>query len=192
MEDDKDVVYIESQFTPNPNALKFVFSVEVIQEGKITYTERESCFDVPMVSALFDIPGVVQSHLFANVVTVTKEWDQSWQEIEPKILEVMQSMAPYHCSDIQVPMEEKSLPKSRENLPESIQKIEEILDNTIRPGLQSDGGDIEVVELKGNDLLVRYEGACGGCPSAFSGTLQAIEGILRDEYDPDINVIPIT
>ncbi len=80
---------------------------------------------------------------------------------------------------------------ARDNLPEDVRKIEEILDRTIRPGLQGDGGDIEVVKYENNHLLVRYEGACGSCPSSTTGTLMAIEGILRDEFNPDIQVTPM-
>jgi len=57
--------------------------------------------------------------------------------------------------------------------------------------LQGDGGDIEVVNLEGKKLYVHYEGACGTCPSSTSGTLMAIEGILRDEFVPDLEVIPV-
>ena len=37
-------------------------------------------------------------------------------------------------------------------------------------------------------LVVKYQGACGTCPSSATGTLEAIKGILRDEYDPEIEV----
>ena len=60
-------------------------------------------------------------------------------------------------------------------------QIEEILDRTIRPGLQADGGDIDVVSFADNELRILYQGACGGCPSSMMGTLDAIQGILREE-----------
>jgi Fe-S cluster biogenesis protein NfuA len=61
----------------------------------------------------------------------------------------------------------------------------------VRPGLQADGGDLEILELDGNILTIRYEGACGGCPSAMMGTLQAIEGILRTEFNPYLEVVAV-
>ena len=63
-----------------------------------------------------------------------------------------------------------------------------ILDNTIRPGLQMDGGDIQIIGFDGLNLTVNYQGACGSCPSASMGTLKAIESILRDQYNPEITV----
>ncbi|MGZ3691140.1 MAG: NifU family protein [Pseudobdellovibrio sp.] len=36
-----------------------------------------------------------------------------------------------------------------------------------------------------------YQGACGTCPSSTSGTLMAIEGILKDEFNPSVEVVPL-
>ena len=65
----------------------------------------------------------------------------------------------------------------RETLSPELQQIEAILDRSIRPALQGDGGDLEVLALEGHLLTIRYEGACGSCPSATSGTLSAIQGV---------------
>ena len=62
------------------------------------------------------------------------------------------------------------------------------MDRTIRPALQMDGGDLQIIALDGNTLTVNYQGACGSCPSSSMGTLKAIEGILRDEFNPDLVV----
>ena len=80
---------------------------------------------------------------------------------------------------------------ARQNLSPEQQKIEEILDRTIRPGLQGDGGDIEILKYEDKKVYVTYQGACGTCPSSTTGTLMAIESILKDEFDPAIEVIPL-
>jgi Fe-S cluster biogenesis protein NfuA len=51
-----------------------------------------------------------------------------------------------------------------------------------------DGGDLQTLNYEDHILLVRYVGACGTCPSSTTGTLDAIKHILRDEYDPEIDV----
>jgi Fe-S cluster biogenesis protein NfuA len=45
--------------------------------------------------------------------------------------------------------------------------------------------------LDGNILTIRYQGACGGCPSSMMGTLQAIESILRTEFNPYLEVVAL-
>ena len=76
----------------------------------------------------------------------------------------------------------------KETLTGEMKVIDAIIDKSIRPYLQGDGGDIELLELEGKILRVKYQGACGSCPSSTMGTLSAIEGMLRDEYDPEIEV----
>ena len=73
---------------------------------------------------------------------------------------------------------------------ERLGKINEILDDQIRPYLQGDGGDLYVVGLEGNKLSVHYQGACGSCPSSISGTLAGIENLVR-QIEPDMEVIAV-
>ena len=69
-----------------------------------------------------------------------------------------------------------------------LEKIEAIVDRTIRPALHGDGGGLELVDFENNVLSIRYQGACCGCPGALMGTLRAIEGVLKKEYNKDIKV----
>jgi len=69
-----------------------------------------------------------------------------------------------------------------------IEKIEKILNSTIRPHIQRDGGDISVISYENNVLKINYKGACVGCPMAKQGTLQAIEQVLKEKYNPNITV----
>jgi hypothetical protein len=71
-----------------------------------------------------------------------------------------------------------------------LDKINELLDDQIRPFLQNDGGDVYVVSLEGNKLSVHYQGACGSCPSSLSGTLTGIENLVR-QIEPDIEVVAV-
>jgi NifU-like protein len=76
-----------------------------------------------------------------------------------------------------------------------IKTIDEILDSEIRPMLMMDGGNMEVIDIKDNtpyyDLYIRYLGACSGCASGDTGTLYAIESVLKQKVDENIRVLPI-
>ncbi len=76
-----------------------------------------------------------------------------------------------------------------------IKIIDEILDVDIRPMLLMDGGNMEIIDIKENmphfDLYIRYLGACNGCASGDTGTLYAIESILKQKVDENIRVLPI-
>ncbi len=58
----------------------------------------------------------------------------------------------------------------------------------IRPMLQADGGDLEVVTIEGTDVTLRLKGACGGCPHATMTIKQGIQRILREQVDENIVV----
>jgi Fe-S cluster biogenesis protein NfuA len=178
-------VKIMIQSTPNPNALKFVLNMPVKNEGKVTYKNVDQCKDNPLAAALFTVANISEVYFFDNYITVTQDGNADWDAIEDQIKRIVLEYAPNHDANFHV--EEVKRETVVSNDPE-IGKINEILDRTIRPALQMDGGDLQVMSLDGNLLLVNYQGACGSCPSSSMGTLKAIESILKDEYNPEITV----
>jgi Fe-S cluster biogenesis protein NfuA len=184
----ESMVLIRVAPTPNPNARKFVLDRPVLLEGKAGFSNSEEAKDVRLASDLLSIAGVKQVHFFENVITVTINFDLEFDDLQDSILSVIQTRMPIHDPGFNK-LTQKI--KNRDHLPEEIRNIEEILDRTIRPGLQGDGGDIEVIKLENNQLYVHYQGACGTCPSSTTGTLMAIESILRDETGMNIEVIPM-
>ena len=180
-------VLIRVQATPNPEALKFIINRDVKSEGKATFSRGEETYDCLLARELLNLPLVEQVHLFENVVTVSKSGGD-WSDLEPQINSVLQTRIPIHNPLFRGKPDPLA---ARKNLPPELQKIEEILDRTIRPGLQGDGGDLDVISLEGKNLKIRYQGACGSCPSSTQGTLMAIEEILRREFDPDLTLEPV-
>lgn len=181
-------VLIRVQGTPNPAAWKFVLDRPVLSDGKATYSNLQEAEHNNLARSLFQIEGVRQVHFFQNVITVTHQFDYDSDPIQEQVCAVIQTRMPMHNPN-QTVLDEKKM--SRQNLSPDMLKIEEILDRTIRPGLQGDGGDIEVIKYEDNKVYVLYQGACGTCPSSTTGTLMAIEGILKDEFKPDVEVVPL-
>lgn len=66
-------------------------------------------------------------------------------------------------------------------------KVQAALDK-IRPNLQADGGDVELVEVKGGVVKLKLKGACGGCPMAAMTLKNGIERALRDEI-PEVKQV---
>jgi NifU-like protein len=80
---------------------------------------------------------------------------------------------------------EKPVPRMT-NL-QKIAKIQEVMEKEIRPMLQQDGGDVELVDLDGNKVLVALRGMCTSCPSS-SLTKNGIEAKLKELVHPDLFV----
>jgi Fe-S cluster biogenesis protein NfuA len=179
-------IMVRVQPTPNPNALKFVVNKNVKTTGKATFTRPSEATGIRLASDLFEVDGVRQLHFFENVITVTYADDADVDTMRFEIIAVIQRDMVLHDPDFLLEEERKKVDRSQ--LPPEIQQIEEILDRTVRMYLQGDGGDIEVIGIKDHILEVRYQGACGTCPSSISGTLDAIQGILREQFDPQIEI----
>lgn len=188
-------IKVRAQDTPNPNALRFIVNFELIDHGNATFTDRSQASGMPMIESLFMVEGVSQIYIFENTVTITHSGLMDSEAMKASIKAVIQTRLPVHKTNFQGPDSNASpqrTSRDRSELPPEIAAIEEILDRTIRPGLQADGGDLEVVGYENNELRVLYMGACGGCPSATMGTLDAIQNILRYELEnPDLFVIPV-
>ena len=78
---------------------------------------------------------------------------------------------------------------------QKIKAVDKVVDDNIRQMLIMDGGDMEILDIKENganfDIYIRYLGACNGCASSSTGTLFAIENILKEKLDENIRVLPI-
>ena len=185
-EERKVEVKMMIQPTPNPYAKKVICNFDVKEKGKITFSSAEECQHIPLAKALFEMKAISQVHFFENAITLTQDGSTSWDVVLEEARRLIKALLPEHNSDFATPDE-----KRRSEMSPELQKIEEILDRTIRPSLQGDGGDLQVLALESHLLTIRYEGACGTCPSSVAGTLNAIRSILRDEFDPEIEIIPI-
>jgi Fe-S cluster biogenesis protein NfuA len=67
------------------------------------------------------------------------------------------------------------------------EKVEEIL-NQIRPSLQADGGDVELVDVVDGIVKVRLKGACAGCPMSQMTLAFGIERILKEKI-PEVKKV---
>jgi len=188
-------VLVRPQDTPNPLAVKFVLNHSLINDGKATFFSAEESREIPLVESILNIKSVKQVYLFENTTTVTHDGSVPVEDLKACIIAVLKTRMPVHNPQItdgggSFSDETKKVNKEHEN--PVTNQIEEILDRTIRPGLQADGGDIEIISFENNELKILYQGACGGCPSAMMGTLDAIQNILRHEIDnEDLIVVPI-
>jgi len=184
------MVKFRIQGTPNPKARKYLVDRDLKSTGKVTYKNAKECTHIPMAQALFAIPGVEQIHFFENVVTVTQGGLHDWSDIDQKVQDAILAHIESHDTNF---VEFPDLPKAEKpaNWTPIMERIDTMLDEMIRPSLQMDGGDIEIVDFADNVLTIRYMGACGGCPSSMSGTLEAIRSIVKDEIHEDIEIVAI-
>ena len=84
------------------------------------------------------------------------------------------------------PPEKPAKPKKLTNL-HKIALIQEIIENEIRPGLQADNGDVELIDIEGNKVILALRGMCTGCMMS-DVTIKGIQQKLREMVGAEIVV----
>ncbi|UCE61599.1 MAG: iron-sulfur cluster assembly scaffold protein [Phycisphaerales bacterium] len=70
-------------------------------------------------------------------------------------------------------------------------KIEQTMDQYIRPMLQRDGGDVEIVDIKDDTVYCRLQGACSGCAGAAMTLKMMVESTLKEQVSDNLRVIQV-
>ena len=183
----------EIEPTPNPNAMKFILKEPLTWGITRSYDSAEKARDDKLAAALFDIEHVTNVFYVDHWITVTQSGEADWNELKRELaVPIREAPAADAESEKMVQDAEANFDPSKMSAADlaRLDKINEILDEQIRPFLQNDGGDLYVMGLEGNKLSVHYQGACGSCPSSLSGTLTGIENLVR-QIEPDMEVVAV-
>ena len=172
------------ELTPNPQALKFILNEKLLNLETRQFPDNESAKDDPLAAGIFKIEGVVSVFYMDKFVTIEKSPNTSWGQIQKPLIEFVRSF-----DRSQIPAEKEVQPFNGSDN-ELLKQINSLLDMRVRPALAGDGGGLEVLGLDGYTVKIRYQGACGSCPSSISGTLMAIEGLLKRDIHPSLEVVP--
>lgn len=181
------------QETPNPNAVKFILKEPVSHGTSHSFKTAGDAADDELAVSLFDIGDVVSVFYMDKMITIEKTDDAEWDELLPALAVPIRAAEGVKSSNGNASSAAAiggAIAAAASDDPK-IAQINELLDERIRPYLASDGGWLEIVELENSTLKIRYQGACGSCPSSLSGTLMAIENMIKEEIDPDIAVVAV-
>ncbi|MBI5613120.1 MAG: NifU family protein [Gammaproteobacteria bacterium] len=180
----------EIETTPNPNARKFVLREPLTGGVTRSFESAAQARTDALAAALFAIPHVTNVFYVDRWLTVTQDGGADWQDLIRKLAEPVRAAAAYNpaapgpVGAARVPVAGSPADESR------LRAINALLDERVRPALRRDGGDILIVSLVGNQLTIHYQGACGTCPSAITGTLAGIEGLLH-AIEPDMQIVAV-
>jgi Fe-S cluster biogenesis protein NfuA len=177
--------------TPNPNAMKFILKEPLTFGTSRSYDRPSDAAGDPLAEALFAIEHVATVFYMDRFLTITKDPFGNWDDLLPKLAVPIREAKAAADQPLPEPAGARDLGDIAVDDPALLERINAVLDERIRPGLAGDGGGLQVVGLIDHILSVRYQGACGTCPSAIAGTLMAIEGMLRADVDPELQVVSV-
>lgn len=177
--------------TPNPNALKFIMHEPLTWGITHSYDNMKEAKEDALASALFDIEHVTNVFYVDRWLTITQNGSADWQKLMRQLAVVIRAAPAAEVqSNRKVASANKLIGELSGENQERLNKINQLIDEQIRPYLQGDGGDLHVIGLEGNCLSIHYQGACGTCPSSIAGTLKSIENMLRT-IESNIEVVAV-
>jgi Fe-S cluster biogenesis protein NfuA len=186
-------MFIETETTPNPSALKFLPGQTVMDTGTREFASPETAEASPLAQAIFDSGEVVNVMFGRDFVSVTAAPGADWSVLRPQVISILLdhfvSQAPLFVSGsaggISVPPEDEAVVEERPEDAEVIAAINELLETRVRPAVAGDGGDIAYRGFRDGVVYLTLQGSCAGCPSSTATLKHGIEGLLK-HYVPEV------
>jgi len=179
-------MFVQTQETPNPNSLKFLPGVKVLEQGQtMDFPNGQAAHCSPLGKLLFRIDGVKGVFLGPDFITVTKADDDiEWKLLKP---EIFATIMDFFASGL--PILNEGVPNTdtqiHEDDSETVQMIKELLDTRIRPTVQEDGGDIIFMGYDDGIVKLKMQGSCSSCPSSIVTLKNGVQNMLQF-YVPEV------
>lgn len=180
----------EIEYTPNPNAVKFVLKEALSVGFPKSFPNAETAEHDDLAKALFAVGNVTSVFMQDKFLTVSKTDDKGWPEMLPLLAAPIRAAAGVGGVNA-APAAARVVTRIEDENDPMLRDIRMVLESSILPALAADGGGLELVGRHEKQVMIRYMGACGSCPASLTGTLVAIEGMLQKEVDPEIVVISV-
>ena len=182
-------IYAES--TPNPVTMKFVSNRYLITDGQVyEYLLEDDSSNSPLATKLLNLPFISKVFIASNFVAISKTDIIEWEDVIHQLRDMIGDFLNNNGKVILVSKEENSEVEKKNNTsletPEikSLEGIDaqiaSILDEYIRPAVESDGGAIHFQSYNEGKVKVVLKGACSGCPSSTMTLKSGIETMLKD------------
>ena len=182
-------IYAES--TPNPATMKFVSNRYLVVDGQVyEYEVEDDLSNSPLAERLLNFPFVSKVFIASNFVAITKtdiiEWEDVIHQLRDFLSEflngegkvILQSSLEQNNTEEN---QDKGIKTPKRESFEGIEaKIADILDEYIRPAVESDGGAIHLHAYDEGKVSVVLKGACSGCPSSTMTLKAGIENMLKE------------
>lgn len=183
-------MFIQTESTPNSNALKFIPGIVILKNNIFDFASIEEASGLsPIAEKLFNIKYVTRVFLGYDFITITKERDADWAILKPQILTtimdhlitggevVVERAISNHNQDAEINYDDKI-----------VNQIIELIEERVRPAVAADGGDIVFRGFVNGVVKLELHGSCSGCPSSTETLKYGIENMLK-HYVPEVESV---
>ena len=176
-------MFVQTEITPNPNALKFIPGKKVSNSGPYEITKKDGVKN-ELVRNILSVTGVEGIFLGEDFISVNKNDLTKWDDIKHIVVSFIND---FYSKDREIVIDE-NLNELSTDLQEIEKKIIKILEEKIRPAVARDGGDIKFKEFKNGIVKVQLQGSCSGCPSSTMTLKQGVQNLLC-HYLPEVKEV---
>ncbi len=177
-------MFIQTEDTPNPNTLKFMPGIVVLEKNTADFSSSETASKSNLAKMLFKVEGVKRVFLGSDFISVSKSEDLDWDILKPSILTAIMEHFASGKPTIQIEKNDETNSHSEEDN-ELVKQIKELIDQRVRPAVAMDGGDISFCSFDQGIVTLEMKGACAGCPSSTATLKMGIENMLK-HYIPEV------
>ena len=166
--------------TPNPDTKKFIFDKVIVEEGSKEFTRNDD-INLKIVKSIFSVNNIDLIYFDKNFISIRKAKNSDWDDLTKELLAILNQ---------EITEDFKPLVfKEESQFDDDISKrIEEVLNEKIRPAVAMDGGDIRLKSYKDGVAEVLLKGACAGCPSSTVTLKHGVERMIK-HYVPEVNSV---
>ncbi|MBI1276127.1 NifU family protein [bacterium] len=176
-------MFIQTESTPNPNAIKFMPDVVVMDKGTAMYSSAEEAKGKSQLAVeLLEMDEVESVFFGLDFITVTKKDAASWDVVKPLALTMMME----HLLTGQAVQEDEA--PSIDSDDPVVQQIRELIETRVRPAVAQDGGDIIFRGFVNGVVQLTLRGACSSCPSSTMTLKNGVENMLK-YYVPEVTAV---
>lgn len=195
----KQPITIYAETTPNPAVQKFV-SNKLLTKTLIECKNIDQTKASPLAKELFQFPFVKEVFIYENYISITKyeiaDWSEITMELRSFIKEYIENgnLVVDESQIVTTETHQKQQETYFENLDVTSQQIVNILEEYVKPAVQSDGGNImfESFDADTKKVKVILQGACSGCPSSTFTLKNGIENMLKQMLNDSGIVVEAT
>jgi len=176
---------VETEYTPNPDTLKFLPGQKVSDAGPLEFSKNDKNIKIPLANKILSLEGTVMVFFGENFITVKKEKNLNWDDLKHGIISEINE---YYLKGNKIVIKKGLQDSPKQDSNEVINKINEVLDSRVRPAVAKDGGDIKFKSFKDGVVTVELRGSCAGCPSSVMTLKQGVQNLLC-HYIPEVKSV---
>ena len=161
-----------------------MFDMKILESGGRDFPTVDKAMRSPLARALFNLDGVDGVYIGTHFVTVTKMDASDWDRVSRSVTETLSE----HLAEGLPILGEEGVQSHAAAGDDVSRRVQEVLDEFIRPAVNQDGGDVVFDSYEDGVVRLHLQGSCSGCPSSTATLKNGIQNMLMEQI-PEVREV---